>query len=116
MLGEFWHEASEHVVVEFFTLRPTFFFGTGVNTPELPLAHTELQQLVSSVVNGKVKLVEENAIRLSLFGRDKLGVTFAGERFAYFFDRPKKSHRLGRRFDRSAADFNCKRERGVILW
>lgn len=52
------NETSQDVAVHFFSLIPTLFFRVGIQTPEAPLANTQLQQLMSSILNSKIKIIK----------------------------------------------------------
>jgi hypothetical protein len=78
-LGKLWDETAQDILEEFFTLAPALFLGAGVDTPQLSLADTELEQLVCSVVNGEIEFVKENAISLAFLGSNQLGIPLTGQ-------------------------------------
>jgi hypothetical protein len=100
------HEASSHIVVEFFSPEPTLFLGTGIQTPEFALADTNLQQLMSPIVNGEIEFVKQHAIRQSLLGLDEFGVARTGEFQTQCLDVTQDGDRFRRGLDRGTADFN----------
>ena len=85
------HETSQDVLVHVRSFPPAFFFGIGIQTPYFPLADTELQELVSTIVDGKVEFVKEDAIRQSFRRRDQSSVSLVGQGFS---DRLHLSERI----------------------
>ena len=88
-LAQLGHEGSHDIVVEFFPLRPTLLLGVGIERPDPALVDTQAQQLMSSVIDGKLKLVKDNAVCLSLNGLDQLGVPLCSQTFTQSLDVPE---------------------------
>ena len=82
-LGELWHETAQNVFVHLRSLWPTLFLRTGIKTPNLSLVHTQLKQLVCSILECKIKLVEKNAVCEPLFCWNQLCVSLFSQRLSY---------------------------------
>lgn len=63
---KFRHEGSQNVSVKFFSFIPSLLDSIGIKGPDSSFINRQLKQLMSSIVNLKVKFIKEDPVSLPL--------------------------------------------------